>query len=373
MAESPAKIQLPFHNGAQAIPRRFRPARSILTVVGLVALLLIFAFTSGEGGPGGPPPPPPDHPMQNQEDQLHEAAKHPIAPHIPEPPKGSCNGMNCVAYSQYAGRASALCNALMIFETLHKTGSQADRVLLHNQDWKAGDKNYMGKLLSRAKEYQVKLVPVKIAPTHGDDWSWQETFTKLYAFSQTQYKRILALDPESVLLQQMDDLFDTPPAKLAATMAYWLSDIKLSTNVLLIEPNKVDFDRIMAAIARRMPNEYDTDIVNKLFGSEATLIPHRRNNLITGEFRSGNNHAAYLGEGVEWNATLALEEARFVHFSDWNGPKPWDRENPDDVKNAVVPCWKHPDAEKEDCSSRDAWLRIYRDYLKRRMAVCDGR
>lgn len=363
MADSPAKIQLPFHNaqaGAQAFPRRFRPARSVLTVVGLVCLLVVFISWPSSGSSGAPP----SVIVKAKEDP-------PPAAMMPPAKKGQCEGMGCFAYSHTAGHVSYLCNALMMFESLHRLGSAADRVMLHNQEWKEGSNTFAGRMLAKAKnEYGVKLIPIKINAVEGQ-WTWQESFTKLYAFSLVQYKRVLALDSDSVLLQHMDDLFqNTPPGKLAATWSYWLSEMKLSSNLLLLEPSKVDFDRVLAAIAKRWPNQFDTEIVNQLFGKGAVVIPHRGNHLISGEFRSGGNHAAYVGEGNEWNATQVLEEARFVHFSDLMSPKPWTAENPEDVKNTVVPCWKHPDEEKEDCTSRDAWLWLYREHLKRRREIC---
>lgn len=163
----------------------------------------------------------------------------------------------------------------------------------------------------------------------------------------------------------MDDLFSTKPAKMAATLAYWRFDNKISSNVMLIEPSKADFDRVLAAIAKRSPDEFDVDILNKVFGPEAVLIPHRTNNLISGEFRTAN-HTGYLIDGGAWNATAMVEEARYVHFSDLYNPKPWQSENPQDVQNTIVPCWKHPDQEKEDCTSRESWLWLYKDFMKRR-------
>lgn len=366
-------MQQSFNNAQSSaqVLRRFRPTRSVVTFLGLVCVLLVIFSWSSSSGPPPPPHAPAGEPSA-QEERLHQAAKAVAAPIIPPSGKRACEGMSCFAYSQYATHVPYLCNAVMMFESLHRLGSAADRVLLYNQDWEEGSKTYAGRLLSKAKnDFHVKLVPVKVSSAKGD-WTWQESFTKLYAFSQIQYKRILALDSDSVLLQHMDDLFQAPPAKLSATIAYWLNDIKLSSNVLLLEPSQVEFDRIMGAIGKRANNEYDTEIVNKLFGGEASLIPHRTNNLITGEFRSGGNHTAYLGDDSQWNATAVLEEARFVHFSDLSSPKPWTSENPEDVKNTVVPCWKHPDHEKEDCTARVAWLGLYKEHMRRRLNICNA-
>lgn len=198
MGDTSGKIQLPFHNG-QAVTRRLRPTRSVVSILGLVLFLLILtSWTSSSKSTSSKS----TKPFKSKEDELHEALD--VAPSKPQgkpEDDGPCEGFKCYAYSQHATHATFLCNALMIFESLHRTGSDASRVLMHNQEWTPGSKTYTGKLLAKARdEYKVKLVPVRVAHTEGE-WTWQETFAKLYAFSQDRYKRILALDSDSVLLQ----------------------------------------------------------------------------------------------------------------------------------------------------------------------------
>jgi hypothetical protein len=70
------------------------------------------------------------------------------------------------AYTQYATSLTYLCNALMVFEALHRYGSRADRVLFYPQDWDlvvSDDKDRTSQLLMLAKEeYNVRVVPVPI-------------------------------------------------------------------------------------------------------------------------------------------------------------------------------------------------------------------
>ena len=64
---------------------------------------------------------------------------------------------------------------------------------------------------------------------------------------------------------------------------------------------------------------FDMDILHDIFFGSAMVLPHKEYDLLTGEFKSGKNgHEKYLGspEAV-WNATKVLEEAKFLHFSDW--------------------------------------------------------
>jgi len=50
---------------------------------------------------------------------------------------------------------------------------------------------------------------------------WEALFTKLLAFNQTQYDRMLALDLGSIVWQNLDELSLISPSPVAALRAYW--------------------------------------------------------------------------------------------------------------------------------------------------------
>ena len=70
------------------------------------------------------------------------------------------------AYSQYATDSAHLCNALMVFETLDRLGSQAQRLLMYpgTIDTEiSSNRDRDSQLLDLAKrKYKVKLIPTKI-------------------------------------------------------------------------------------------------------------------------------------------------------------------------------------------------------------------
>ncbi|KAK1025060.1 hypothetical protein LTR33_017800, partial [Friedmanniomyces endolithicus] len=76
------------------------------------------------------------------------------------------------AYVQYATDDHNLCNAVMMFEALHRYGSKADRVLLHNPQWTTtgnGGKDRNAQLLTLAvKKYGVTLKPVRLLDERGE-------------------------------------------------------------------------------------------------------------------------------------------------------------------------------------------------------------
>lgn len=148
--------------------------------------------------------------------------------------------------------------------------------------------------------------------------TWADSFTKLLAFNQTNYTRVLSLDSDSVILQPMDELFLLPACPVAMPRAYWLHPGKkiLSSQVVLIQPSASEFTRVMEMIDSSGTNDYDMEIVNDMYEDSAMVLPHRPYDLVTGEFRS-SDHSAYLGSDAEaWDPVAAFNEAKFIHFSD---------------------------------------------------------
>ena len=118
-------------------------------------------------------------------------------------------------------------------------------------------------------------------------------------------------------------------------------------------------------------HDYDMDILNKLYNESATIIPHRKYDLLTGEFRS-DNHVRYLGSNEEkWDARKILKETKYLHFSDWPMPKPWLQLTPAmDVKlEDILPKCEKTSETGEDCSNREVWQEIRQDFTDRRK-VC---
>lgn len=105
------------------------------------------------------------------------------------------------AYCQYVTTEAYLCNSLMIFESLKRLGAKAQRLMLFPEEWTVGDDSGAGRLLAKARDdYDVVLQPIHVQRFAGEP-TWAESFTKLLAFNQTNYKRVLSLDSDATVLQ----------------------------------------------------------------------------------------------------------------------------------------------------------------------------
>ncbi|KAK4120047.1 glycosyltransferase family 8 protein [Parathielavia appendiculata] len=283
------------------------------------------------------------------------------------------------AYTQYVTDSHYLCNSVMLFERLQHVGSRADRVMMYpapmleNPDATDGGSSDDARLLIKARdEYGAKLVPITVQRRASADKTWAESYTKLLAFNQTQYDRVLSLDSDSVLLQNMDELFLLPPCPVAMPRAYWLypETMILSSQVMLVTPSEVEFGHVMDKINQAGRDDYDMEIVNYLYKDSALVLPHRPYDLLTGEFTlDEDKHRWYLGSDTEeWDPVKVFNEAKFLHFSDWPVPKPWLGMS-DSVRQSKQPKCHVKDG-VESCAEREIWLGIYREFVERRKRVC---
>ncbi|KAH3688275.1 hypothetical protein WICPIJ_000746 [Wickerhamomyces pijperi] len=151
------------------------------------------------------------------------------------------------AYVLYATSPAHLCNSFMIFSALREYGSEADMVLILNEEFLDTEGENGAKYAAEYKELmrqkdQLKLkyspVPV-VTKTDVDPGKmiWISSFTKLLVFGETQYDRIIYMDADAVLTKShLDELFFIPPCKLASPSGYWLTqDIFNRENDQMIE------------------------------------------------------------------------------------------------------------------------------------------
>ncbi|KFA54004.1 hypothetical protein S40293_01761 [Stachybotrys chartarum IBT 40293] len=282
------------------------------------------------------------------------------------------------AYTQYVTDDAYLCNSVMIFETLHRLGSNASRVMMYpaamlpDPATETADERNARLLIKARDEYGVDLVPIEVQRRVGNDETWADSYTKLLAFKQTQYDRVLALDSDSVVLQPMDELFLTPLCPVAMPRAYWLLREDppkriLSSQLILLQPSTVEFQRIIKKTAAAGSDDYDMEIVNDLYLDSATVLPHRPYDMITGEFRN-QDHSAYLGsDREEWDPAAVLREVKFLHFSDWPYPKPWLYATASDREQVQPACVEQ---EQLDCANREIWNSVYDSFKAHRETVC---
>ncbi len=204
-----------------------------------------------------------------------------------------------------------------------------------------------------------------------NDGTYNASLAKFLPWGETQYDRILQLESDVTIQKDLDHMFLLPRAPVAMLRAYWkLPETRALTSLfVLLEPSVVEFERLMAE--GRGPGDYEMEILNRLYGDSALILPHRDYGLITEEFRS-EEHVKYLGNQYEeWDPERVIAEASVVHFSDWPLPKPWVMW-PHNLITEIVPNCKHASGGIEDCRDKKVWLGLYDDFRKRRKVNLRG-
>lgn len=133
------------------------------------------------------------------------------------------------AYVNYATDANYLCNTLIMFDSLRNLGTKAKLLLLVSRDLvestSSPDYQQVDKMLNQLKREngeQVVIKPVDNIVKPTDRTQWSQSITKLLVFNQTEYERVIFLDNDATLNDNLDELFFLPDyIEFAAPVSYW--------------------------------------------------------------------------------------------------------------------------------------------------------
>ena len=199
--------------------------------------------------------------------------------------------------------------------------------------------------------------------------NWADSYTKLLAFNQTQYSRVIVIDSDSLLFDSLDELFFVQSAPAVMPRAYWLSTPQMSSQIMLLTPSTEAFHKVQATMRRKAGyGFYDMEIMNYAFGRSCQVMPHQTYDLLTGEFRS-LDHAAFLGSQSAygenaWDPDAVFREAKMIHFSDHPLPKPWVATD-EQIRAAKPTCSFYAEVGKE-CRAQEIWMDIYKTFREQR-------
>jgi alpha-N-acetylglucosamine transferase len=139
-------------------------------------------------------------------------------------------------------------------------------------------------------------------------------FTKLRAWELVEFDRVVLLDADTLVLQNVDDLFVR--SAFAAAPDFFLPD-RFNSGVMVIEPSRATFDRMMASL--NVAGSYDggdQGFLNTFYPDwYAMPVEHR--------LPVGYNMAHFIYQFLRGHPTLrgTLErEAKIVHYM---VQKPW--------------------------------------------------
>jgi alpha-N-acetylglucosamine transferase len=100
----------------------------------------------------------------------------------------------------------------------------------------------------REKGWQTRDIEPISNPTPEGELMFsrfRNTFTKLRAWSATEFDKLVCLDADTIVLQNIDELFERPG--IAAAPDFLLPD-RFNSGVMVIEPSQATLDRMLDAL-----------------------------------------------------------------------------------------------------------------------------
>ena len=181
-------------------------------------------------------------------------------------------GSSPYAYVFYATEAEYACSVLINIDRLKNIFHTTHRIIVLVKP------TISSEYISRFTAQNATAIPHEPLPLHDKDSPYYtDVLLKLVGFRLHQYipslKRVLILDSDQMILQSLDHVFSLPAADLAAPRAYGQGTFGFTSAFLLVSLSDRLWDRIDRALQTISDNTFDMDILNRMFGETAMLLP----------------------------------------------------------------------------------------------------
>lgn len=184
------------------------------------------------------------------------------------------------AYVFYATQDNYACSVLVNVDRLNNLFNTSHRIIvLVKPDL---DSRYLTALTAQ----NATVIPYEPPPlADGNVPYYQDVLLKLVGFRLHHYipslKRVLILDSDQLILQSLDHIFGLPEVDVAAPRAYWQSDGFTSAFILATLSDRL-WDRVSNGLFNIGHDNFDMDLVNKLFAKTLLVLP--------GDYTTLNSH-----------------------------------------------------------------------------------
>ncbi|TPX64607.1 hypothetical protein SpCBS45565_g05778 [Spizellomyces sp. 'palustris'] len=236
---------------------------------------------------------------------------------------------NTYAYAAYAVYDQHVCTALALFQTIRETNPHPNIEFIVIYTEKVTKKSIDLMQAAGVKSRLVEMLETQNLNRNtpngqGHVWDHRESMTKLRVFELYDYKRIIYLDSDAIVVRNIDHLFFLPDFPLYMPRAYWLNDKQYTSILLVIQPNPYMFPKIKE-VAEKMEADgiatYDMDVLNIAFANQAGMLPGSVE-LLTQDLGSPSSKSSWF---PWWTVDETVAQTYAIHFS--AGPlgnlKPW--------------------------------------------------
>ncbi len=196
--------------------------------------------------------------------------------------------------------------------SLERTGSPHPKLLLVTADVSSSARQHLAERGWRI--HQVDPIENPNPDKQQFFPRFAHTFTKLRAFALEGFAKLVLLDADTIVLQNIDDLFERP--SIAAAPDFLLPD-RFNSGVMVIEPDAGTFARMMDALATA--DSYDGGDQGFL----NTFYPDWYVSPAAHRLPAGYNMHQFIYQFVRAHPTLLPQleqEAKIIHYT---VQKPW--------------------------------------------------
>ena len=165
------------------------------------------------------------------------------------------------------------------------TNEYLDGVLVLNQNLKALNSKYellclindsiTEETINYLDYFNIEYKKVKNIKYNSGSlvYNWQNTFDKLNVFALTEYTKIVYLDSDLLILENIDNLFQLKHLTMASDKPY--HDDIFNSGIMVIEPNIADYNKLIKKMKeldkKNLKNIGDQNIINACFSNINTL------------------------------------------------------------------------------------------------------
>lgn len=194
-------------------------------------------------------------------------------------------------------------------------------------------------------------------PGNLNDTHYQKEATaKLQLFGLTEYKQMLYLDADGLILQNLDAVFNlnVTPLALISKEVKGTEGAEFGTRVMLLQPSKAVQAQLQFVVEKDLDFN-DARVLSGFFSDQIRSLPM---SLALQSYELNvPNHGATVASEV-------LHEALYVHLYDGAGfPRHWQWAQPTSIPKTLAIC-------TEMCDERTSWLHVHSMLATERGSLC---
>ncbi|DBA95843.1 TPA: glycogenin glucosyltransferase [Trebouxia sp. C0004] len=221
------------------------------------------------------------------------------------------------------------------------------------------DYNLVG-MLARMLALGVILRPSEIFEHKPGDYNktyyQKEATSKIMLFEMVEYKQVLYMDADGLVLRNLDAVFNLNMTPMALLQVGATESLQYHTHVMLLQPSKSTHAQLQFVVEKDWDHD-DVRILSDFFSGRIHSLPGSLA-LQSNELRISNR------DRVSGKASTVLHDALYVHLVDSpDFPKHWQWANPSRIPNLLPAC-------TETCEERTSWLYVYSMLSTERKSFC---